>query len=342
MVRSGSGGGTTLGIRPLRNFAVRNPEHRLVKAFEVVGFDLLQDTLPERVDHGLIAEFLARAPDALGEPCIGLQLAEQVEPTDLDILHYIARSSPSLLVAAEKLAAHIAILHDGLELKLKLDEDGAAGIYFEMPRDLLVPLAMAEVALGFTLRLARYLTGIEISPARVLFRNHAPPDKAPYRRFFGAPCLFDQQSYCIAFYPSVLELPIPSADPALCELLEEHARQMTAQLRSGEGFCDQVRQIVIKQLSGGNPDISYVARSLHMSPRTLRRRLEQEGATYQELLNELRVTLAKRYLDDRVGVEEVAFLLGYSSSHAFRRAFKRHTGLAPLTYRERPSVPPSR
>jgi AraC-like DNA-binding protein len=321
---------------------VRNPEHRLVKAFGVAGFDLLADTLPERVDHALVADILARAPEALGEECIGLRLAEEVEPTDLDILHYIARSSPTLPAAAEKLAAHIAILHDGLQLDLQAYDNGTVGIKFELPRDLLVPLAMAELVLGFALRLSRYLTGIEVSPAQVWFRNHAPRDKEPYRRFFGAPCLFDQESYCIAVHPLVMSLPIPSADPALCELLEMHARQMTASLRTDSGFCDQVRQIIVKQLSGGNPDISFVAKHLHMSPRTLRRRLEQEGATYQELLNELRVTLAKRYLDDRISVEDAAFLLGYSSSHAFRRAFKRYTGLAPLAYRERAAVPPLR
>jgi len=324
-------------MRPLKRFAFRNPKHPLVREFKkAAGIDLLdEDELPERVDHEFVAEFLARAPELLNEECLGLNLADQVEPSDLDILHYIARASPTLMAAAERCGAHIAILHDGLHLELRPGDDGAIGICFVLPSDLLVPMAMAEVALGFTLKLARYLSGVAVSPLRVDFRNRAPRDKNPYRNYFNAPCFFDAEAYCIAFHTDVLALPIPSADPLLCELLEEHARKLIDSTQTGGSFSDQVRQIVVKQLSGGNPDIAFVSRRLHLSPRTLRRRLEQEKTTYQELLNELRVTLAKRYLEDRIGVEEVAFLLGSSSSHAFRRAFKRHTGLAPLAFRER-------
>ncbi len=181
MARSGSRGSTSIGIRPLRRAAERLPDHPLVAALREVGVDLLDPDLPERVDHEVIAGFLARVPEVMGEDLLGLRLVDQLEPTDLDILHYIARASRTLREA--------------------------------------------------------------------------------------------------------------------------------------------------------------VAGRKHMSGRTPRRRLEQEGTTYQDLLNELRVTLARRYLGDRLGVEEVAFLLGYSSPQAFRRAFKRQTGSAPLAFRGRQGYP---
>ena len=72
-----------------------------------------------------------------------------------------------------------------------------------------------------------------------------------------------------------------------------------------------------------------------MSPRTLHRRLEDEGTSFRQVLGEVRRELAARHLSERqLAISEIAFLLGFSEPSAFHRAFKRWTGHAPLTYRE--------
>ncbi|NKI18703.1 helix-turn-helix transcriptional regulator [Spongiibacter sp. KMU-166] len=84
---------------------------------------------------------------------------------------------------------------------------------------------------------------------------------------------------------------------------------------------------------GAFPSIEQVAKKLEMSTRSLRRKLQQEGTSYQDLLQEVRLGLAKQYLRDKLSVEQIAELLGYSETSAFSRAFKGWTGKAPQEFR---------
>ena len=72
-----------------------------------------------------------------------------------------------------------------------------------------------------------------------------------------------------------------------------------------------------------------------MSPRTLRRRLSEEGATHRDVLDGLRRELALRYLGERVNILEIAFMLGFSNASNFHRAFKRWMDITPEEYRAR-------
>ncbi len=90
----------------------------------------------------------------------------------------------------------------------------------------------------------------------------------------------------------------------------------------------------MEALRKGETGLEHVAARLHVSSRTLQRRLSEHGTSYQELLDDVRVRLARAYLKDaRLGVAEVAYLLGYSELRAFDRAFRRWTGLSPREFR---------
>ena len=81
--------------------------------------------------------------------------------------------------------------------------------------------------------------------------------------------------------------------------------------------------------------LEQIAPRLHMSPRTLHRRLGQEGTSFRRVVTEVRRELAARHLLERqLAISEIAFLLGFSAASVFHRAFKRWTGRAPLAYRE--------
>jgi AraC-like DNA-binding protein len=96
-----------------------------------------------------------------------------------------------------------------------------------------------------------------------------------------------------------------------------------------------VRRLALTELPGGHPTLHRMARLLHTSPRTLRRRLEQDGTTYHALLDELRRDLALSYLqEETMEVEQVAFLLGFSDASALRRAFRRWTGRSLAEHRD--------
>lgn len=88
-------------------------------------------------------------------------------------------------------------------------------------------------------------------------------------------------------------------------------------------------------LSRNNLGVEQVARQLSVPTRTLQRRLQEEGTSFEAVADRLRQELAERYLcDRRLGIQETAFLLGYSDVSAFHRAFSRWTGMSPARYRE--------
>ena len=99
-------------------------------------------------------------------------------------------------------------------------------------------------------------------------------------------------------------------------------------------FAEEVRSTISKELSGGNPCAGNIAGRVGVSERTLRRRLQAAGTSYQTLLDERRYDAALRYLrDDGCSLLEVGFLLGFSDSSGFARACKRWTGKTPVELR---------
>jgi AraC-like DNA-binding protein len=100
-------------------------------------------------------------------------------------------------------------------------------------------------------------------------------------------------------------------------------------------IIQKVKAVIIDQLPSGNVTDETVARELYMSSRKLQRQLRNDGTTFTTLLTEIRQDLAQRYLrEQHISLTEIAFLLGFSESSAFSRAFKRWMGVTPSEYRK--------
>ena len=112
---------------------------------------------------------------------------------------------------------------------------------------------------------------------------------------------------------------------------------MAAALREMDvaaSFGDQVRTALRQAFAAGQADVAGVARKLGVSERTMQRRITEEGKTFRSLLDETRQQLGRQLLSDAaIGVDEVAFLLGYQNSNSFRRAFKNWEQVTPGQWR---------
>jgi AraC-like DNA-binding protein len=118
------------------------------------------------------------------------------------------------------------------------------------------------------------------------------------------------------------------------EIVEAQVVALLANLPKAEATTDAVRRFLAEELSNGQPRLEQLAPRLHMSARTLHRRLEQEGTNFRRILSDVRRELALRHLaEGRLAIGEIAFLLGFSEVSAFHRAFKQWTGHAPHAYR---------
>jgi len=186
------------------------------------------------------------------------------------------------------------------------------------------------------------VVGRQLSPdlraAQVQFAHPPLGPLAEYERVFGIVPRFEAAGNALSFQAGPLDLALPAADPVLSRIVTAHADQALAAMPSlDEPLTAQVRRLVAAGLSAGPPPLEQVARELHLTGRSLQRRLKAQGQGYADLVDEVRRELALRYVADRhLALGEVAYLLGFSEPSAFHRAFKRWTGATPAALRPQP------
>jgi AraC-like DNA-binding protein len=131
----------------------------------------------------------------------------------------------------------------------------------------------------------------------------------------------------------VLDLASSRRDTRLHRLLRGYADAALERLPAASSATGRVLQALKDELQGGRPTLATIAKKVAMSPRTLNRRLAEEGLVFSSLRDSLRKELAESYLrHGSMTVAEVSYLLGFSQPSAFHRAFKRWTGSPPLLY----------
>jgi AraC-like DNA-binding protein len=151
---------------------------------------------------------------------------------------------------------------------------------------------------------------------------------------------YDQPANELDFDAAVLDWPLTTADPAALQLAREQCERALEALGFDGGIVARVRPLISRS-GGGFRSLDEVAARLHVSPRTLKRRLAERATTFSTLLDQARLERAQRLLaSPRLSLEEIAERAGYSDVTNFTRAFRRWTGTTPAAYRR--SLPADR
>ncbi|MCF6735199.1 AraC family transcriptional regulator [Blastococcus sp. KM273129] len=214
----------------------------------------------------------------------------------------------------------VSAVEDGGELRLFFDD-------LDVPEPVrrFVLLRDATAAL----QLWRESLGRPVVPRRVELRLPAPADPAPYAAAFGVPPRFAAPRSTVVFDAALLDQPLPQAAPLTAALCEAQCRELLERRVSRRGLSGQVRDLLLRQPQR-MPGQEEVAAELHVSVRTLRRRLAEEGTSFRAVLDQTRRHLAEELLVTvGLSVEEVAERVGYSEASAFVHAFRRWTGASP-------------
>lgn len=185
------------------------------------------------------------------------------------------------------------------------------------------------------LHVARLLSGRPLVPLEVSFRHAAPPDASAHARHFGVAPRFGAPLDGLVLPAEVLGWPTAAGNGRLLAHFERECAALAARFGGAASPVARVRQLLAEAMSGSSPTVEAVARRMGASPRTLHRRLAEEGTHYQGLLDEVRADFARRYLGQAaLGPSEVSYLLGFASPSAFFRAFRRWTGTTPRAFAE--------
>jgi len=193
--------------------------------------------------------------------------------------------------------------------------------------------------LGFSniFAIGRSLYGKQVEQAEgaeVQLNYSRPAHALCYKKVMAAPVTFGCEHSQLFLPAHTLDTPVTTANRSAHVVFHQQCEEMLRGLNSVEKTTAAARQLLI-QSAGNFLDIEQVAQRLHVSERTLRRRLEAESTTFRSILEEIRDLLAREYLaETQLTVAEIAHLLDYSETVNFRRAFVRWNGITPSQYRQ--------
>lgn len=283
-------------------------------------------SLPSQKFFALWEAAEAETPDAH----LPLLVGQAISLEAFDPPLFAASCSPNLNVAAERIAQHKKLISP---MRLRVNRSGAeTTIQIAWPPVPEAPPGLTLAELVFWVALARLATRHRIRPLR-LSTQHPPEDGDAYTDYLGV-AVDKSSTDSVAFSAEDATRPFLTANESMWEFFEPELRRRLSDLDAGTSVSGRVRASLLELLPAGDGSVQSVARELAMSTRTLQRRLNSEGTTFQDVLNDTRESLARHYLaNSDMPASEISFLLGYEDPRSFYRAFQSWTGQTPRLVR---------
>jgi AraC-like DNA-binding protein len=183
----------------------------------------------------------------------------------------------------------------------------------------------------FTFTTASWLVARRLPIREIDYATGGGPDTS---RVYQAPVRYGQRHVGLSFDAHWLDLPVVQSKQSLRAFLAGAPGNLIVSYRDNCNLTERVRRLLTKRLQEELPPFEIVAIALNVTPQTLRRRLRDEGSSYQQIKDEVRRDAAIKYLaQSRLPLPEIANRVGFSEASAFHRAFKGWTGVSPGEYR---------
>lgn len=320
------------------------------RLFEMHGLDASAMFKRHGVDPALLANSDARIPahtwellarDAAGQipnPAFGLLAARCWHPSNLGALGYAWLSSSTLRTGLGRLERYWHLLGEASSAAL---EESSSGVKLSVTGREMDPEAKAiltDFTMSVLVDMCRMNAGSSLRPLAVHLKRQRPKGAEAYRRHYGCAVQFGADEDSFTLSPRDAYRQLPTSNRQIAANLDQILAKRLAHLDKGNVVA-RCQANLFDQLISGEVSEDAMAEQLHMSRRTLQRKLAEADLTFQKLVDETRRDLAMRHLDDpRHSITDVTFLLGFSQQSAFTRAFKRWTGMSPTEYRTQRSV----
>ncbi len=267
------------------------------------------------------------------DPGLGLRFGAAMTAREVGLVGYLMMHSPDLETALRRLVRFCRILGETNRASLTV-ERGTGTFSWEPDSRLQAIPQTIDWILAAVLTVSEELTGSELRPLEVHYPHPKPATPGAVPGGGRTRARWDRERAALVLRASDLKRSVSAADSTLGSYLEKHAETVLRALPFQHSYSRRTRLAIWSQLREGEPTLDCVARELKIRPRTLQRRLNEEGSSFSELLDEVRRTLATSLLEDRsLGIHEIAFLLGYSEPSAFYRAFRRWQQVSPSAFR---------
>lgn len=293
------------------------------------------DDADARVPFAAAARMLHDAARATGREDFGLMVGQRAGADSLGLLSLLMQRAPSVGDALQGLARHLSLQDRGAVVYLSTGRPQMAALGYAVHDETTPGLGVVyDLAMTLALAVLRGLCGPQWRALEVRLPHARPSRPDLWRRHFAAPVVFDASGAELWFDAGWLQHPPPLADPAAqLDLLRAAQRSQALQ---AQRWTERTQHVALALVKTGALSADAVAQVLSLHPRTLRRRLADEGSRLQTLISEARHRLACQLLrETRVPLVEVAEAVGYADVTAFVRAFRARAGCAPGQWRAR-------
>ncbi|MGA7982290.1 MAG: AraC family transcriptional regulator ligand-binding domain-containing protein [Chromatiaceae bacterium] len=259
-------------------------------------------------------------------PCWGLQAGEVWSPTDFHALGYAFLASRTLRAALHRLRRYNAVVVQDARVAIAETDSALTISYVAGDPTQDIPV-IQDSRDSILLRMCRDAYGQDLRLLEVAFAHPSRP--CAYEEFFGCPVRYEAPLDYVTFPREVVDRYLPAQNLDLARMNDEYLKSFVRSLND-TSVTERVRRAVLNDLPAGKPAAADVARALAVSPRTLQRKLQQEGTTFEDVIEGLRKDLAQHYVQSgEYDLLELVYLMGFSTLPAFSRAYKSWTGRSP-------------
>jgi AraC-like DNA-binding protein len=302
--------------------------------FELPELGTFKGQETQTIERAKILNLLQAGAALTNDPTLMIRLGQRTDITSLGTFGFALMSCATLQEALKLLLRYESIIGPGFPFQtLESDEDIILRIYIDIGNPLQKRL-LTELAFSQIIRIAQILTHRVTNQGELRFSHDDASSLQAYKAILSVPIKFNQSHSELVISKSIIKAKITSSNPVAHVIFQQQCEDLLRGLNRIENFSAAVRRILI-QAGGKFPDISHIARTLHVSESTLRRRLRNDGNNFRMICDEVRNILARQYLAaTELTVADIASLLNYSEPVSFRRAFVRWNGMTPRDYRQ--------
>ncbi|RRB04436.1 AraC family transcriptional regulator [Larkinella rosea] len=292
----------------------------------------------ESLTQKQLSNLWRNAVQLTSDPLLGLHFGESLQLAALGIVGQLVQSCATVGEALTQAAAATHLITD--LFRMEVTHTAQSFTIRFVPNEPVDPefapllRQLLDLFIVFVLHEADGLVLKKISPKTVRFPFDVP-DPAEYERILRCKPIANSGEYALEFENRYWHEPILTANYELQNLLLKQVGALDRDFENAKALPDRIRHFLLANAYLGIPSLEQLATHFNTSPRSLQRRLQDEGMTYQQLADSVRKSLAMNYLSSgKYPVKEISFILGYNELSAFSRAFKRWTGRTPVRYRQ--------
>lgn len=277
-------------------------------------------------------EMLARTePDGTTLP---LRVGATMHCDDYGAFGLAWKTAANLLGSFERASRYARVLTSVASYEVERCEEGAFMCLLRDGERRLGLRLSNEATMASIFSISRQVCSTPFQATAVYFKHDAPKSITDHEEYFACPVYFGSDKDAVLVANGALNIPNKLADQGLSQFLQSHLDSELNQFEEEISFNQQVLQQISNSLSEGVPTTSRIGAQLHMSGRTLQRRLAEDGSTFQNLVDEARRQLAEKLLRQTTySLADIAFMTGFSDQSTFTRAFKRWAGQTPRSFR---------